>query len=66
MDVNIKDGDVIEVVPRARDPPSDPESDMENPESHEDEVKRVLHNTSQFIENVLGAYNEMLKKSKDS
>ena len=51
---------MIEVVPRARDPPSDPESDTESPESHEDEVKRILHNTSQFIENVLGAYNEML------
>merc|ERR1712192_268355 len=51
VDLNIKNGDVIEVAPRARVP---------HPESHEDEVKQILYNTSQFIENVLSAYNEIL------
>lgn len=62
VDHNIKDGDVIEVAPRATGSPSD--SDLT-------EVKRILHRTAQFVDYVFAYYNDMLDsdnfdKSKES
>ena len=58
VDHNIKDGDVIEVAPRARGSIAD--LNEATPDLQDNEVKRILYNTGQFIENVLDVYNDML------
>ena len=60
VDHNIKDGDVIEVAPRAMGSTPDSDLNVETPDLQDNDVKRILYNTGQFIENVLDVYNDML------